>query len=469
MAERHSKIKLGGFVAGGIASLAVLAVLFGGSPQVFSDKAPYTLAFAEAPNVAPGVPVRKSGVKIGEVVGVDLDPDSGQVKVHVRVDKKYLPRQSDEAQVSRGLLSGDTTIDFVPRSGPDGQPISVRGEPYPPGETITGITPVNTSKLAAQAAGVLPNAQESLAKMLNTFQRLENAMPKIERAFDEVAGLARSGRELMPELRKTNEKVQEVLAFNDQPPPDGVEQPGLKATLTELRDFLRETKPLVADVKRIVRTNEADITATVKNVRQTSEAINDLLTPENRRAFASLMKNLDTASADLSPAIRLAAVVLDQGEKTLKEINARLAQAGTALRSAESAFKNLETATKPLADQSGPVLQNVAVAADQLAKTLAEARQTLAMVNRADGTLQKVLADPALYNHLNEAAISLQRTLVRAEKIAADLQVFADKVARRPEMIGIGGAVRPSTGLKESPGAALPVQPLPPVRESDRK
>ena len=32
------------------------------------------------------------------------------------------------------------------------------------------------------------------------------------------------------------------------------------------------------------------------------------------------------------------------------------------------------------------------------------------------------------------------------------MEVFADKIARRPELIGIGGALRPSAGLKELPG-----------------
>ena len=82
--------------------------------------------------------------------------------------------------------------------------------------------------------------------------------------------------------------------------------------------------------------------------------------------------------------------------------------------------------------------------------------------DRPDGTLQRVLADPSLYNNLNESAASAARVLARAEKIARDLEVFSDKVARRPEVLGVGGAVRPSAGLKESPLAPTP-QPPPPT------
>ena len=61
-----------------------------------------------------------------------------------------------------------------------------------------------------------------------------------------------------------------------------------------------------------------------------------------------------------------------------------------------------------------------------------------------------------MYQNLDAAAGSLARVMARSEKIARDLEVFADKVARRPELIGVGGALRPSAGLKESPFAPVP-------------
>jgi phospholipid/cholesterol/gamma-HCH transport system substrate-binding protein len=44
----------------------------------------------------------------------------------------------------------------------------------------------------------------------------------------------------------------------------------------------------------------------------------------------------------------------------------------------------------------------------------------------------------------------------RFDRILRDFEVFADKIARHPESIGVGGAVRPSAGLKESPTVGPP-------------
>ena len=81
---------------------------------------------------------------------------------------------------------------------------------------------------------------------------------------------------------------------------------------------------------------------------------------------------------------------------------------------------------------------------------------------RGDGTLQRLLSDPSLYNHLDEAACLVTRSLPRLDRVLGDLEVFADKLARHPEAIGLGGVVRPSTGLKDGP--ASPPWPVPGLR-----
>ncbi len=135
MAERGLRLKLGVFIAGSLAVLAGLVVFFGSAPELFTNKVAYDILFPEAPGIGPGTPIRKSGVPIGQVTGIELDPESGQVRVQVRVDRKYLPRKSEEATITRGLLSGDTAIDFLPKLGENGQPVPL-GETWPPGADI---------------------------------------------------------------------------------------------------------------------------------------------------------------------------------------------------------------------------------------------------------------------------------------------------------------------------------------------
>src|SRR4051812_49647448 len=100
MAERSLRLRLGVFVGLTFVGLAGLVVLFGGAPRLFSTDVKYSLLFPEAPGITPGTPIRKSGVRIGEVTGVELDPDSGLVRVRVSVNRKYPPHKSEEPTIT---------------------------------------------------------------------------------------------------------------------------------------------------------------------------------------------------------------------------------------------------------------------------------------------------------------------------------------------------------------------------------
>jgi phospholipid/cholesterol/gamma-HCH transport system substrate-binding protein len=43
------------------------------------------------------------------------------------------------------------------------------------------------------------------------------------------------------------------------------------------------------------------------------------------------------------------------------------------------------------------------------------------------------------------------KILPRLDRILRDMEVFSDKLARHPELLGLRGAIVPSIGLKESP------------------
>lgn len=457
MSDRGRRIRLGLFVATTLAGLVGLVVLFGGAPTLFSARARYAILFPEAPGIAAGTPVRKSGVRIGEVANLELDDASGQVQVNVVVDPKFLPRPSEEATISRGILSGDTTIDFIPRTTLDGARVPL-AEPYPPGSSIIGTPPFNPRTLT----GVIPTAQESVLRIMRSFERVEQAIPKVEKAIDEIGGLARASREFVPELRQTNARVQDLLGANEPAKPN--DPASVRGVLAELIELLRAVRPAADELRLAVKDGGPEAVRTLRSIRTASENVNDLLNAENKKAVGTTLKNLSLASDDLTKTIRLAAILLDQGEKMVRELNARLVQS-------EKLLANLEKATKPAADQSAVIVGEVAetvktinTAATTLNQVLVDLRGLTKALGRSDGTVAKVISDPMLYNNLNDSAASLARLLIRAEKVTRDLEVFADKIARKPELIGIGGALHPSTGLKESPFAPLPQSPSLPIQ-----
>lgn len=462
MAERGMRLKLGAFVAGALAVLAGLVVFFGRAPELFSNKLRYAVLFPEAPGIGTGTPIRKSGVRIGEVTALDLDPESGQVRVEIRVDRKFPPRKSEDPTVTKGLLSGDSAIDFLPRLREDGQPVP-RGEEWPPGSDIPGVQPITARTFLNPASSVLAGAQQSLDRVARAFETLEKfqtVQPKLERALDEASETFRSVRGLVPEAKKTLERIQNLLGA-DLPapgPPGGVvpaglvqppAEPNLRALIRDLQDLTRAVRPAVDDIRGVVRRLEPEVTAAVKSATTTFDSVNDLLTPENRKQFSELLKNANSVASSIVRIAGALTAVLDGAEKSLKNLDTTVTAAG-------GVIGDVRAVTKPLAARSEALVASVVDSAEQLSKALVEVRALLGAFGKGNGTVQKLLSDPTVYQNLDEAAGSLARVLARTEKITRDIEVFADKIARRPEIIGIGGAIRPSSGLKDAPGAPLP-------------
>ncbi len=455
MAERGLRLKLGFFLAGTLIVLAGLIVFFGRAPDLFSNKASYTVIFPETPGIGPGTPIRKSGVRIGEVTGVDLDPQTSQVRIQFRVDRKYLPRKNEEATITKGLLSGDAAIDFLPKLSDEGGP-SQPGEIYPPGSDIIGVPPITPRSLLTPASGVLANAQQSLDRIVRAFEKMERLGPKVETALDEFTGLARDARAFIPDLKKTNEKIQnligseapnlpvDLVAAQAQPEPTN-----LKVLVRDIQELVRTVRPAVEDLRATMRRLEPELTSTVKSARQTFDGLNEVLSPENRKQFAEVIRNVNGVAVYVIKISAALSSLLEVADKTLKNLDNQVGSFGALVL-------DIRTITKPLAAKSESITMSVIDSAELLNKTLTDVRAMLQTLSYGNGSFQKLLTDPKLYQNLDDASGSLARVLARGEKISRDLEVFADKIARRPELIGIGGALRGSSGLKEAPGAGLP-------------
>ncbi len=145
--EQNLTFRIGIFALASIVLLAILITLFGGSSTLFKMQDSYTIVFDYAPGVAEGTPVRRSGVRIGQVQKVELDDKTGKVRVTIRIDRPHVLYEDDQPVLVQGALSGDTSIDFVQRPT-ENRPV----EPPPERSKSEGAEIRPVSLLVAQAA-----------------------------------------------------------------------------------------------------------------------------------------------------------------------------------------------------------------------------------------------------------------------------------------------------------------------------
>ncbi|SFJ00490.1 MlaD family protein [Planctomicrobium piriforme] len=246
------------------------------------------------------------------------------------------------------------------------------------------------------------------------------------------------------------------------------------------------TDPMLA-IERLERT----VGVTLTSFETTSQ--------EWKLVGKNLNELMDTNRGNLNDVIERTAIALDRFNQTMETASATFVDAGEALRTASSTLANANTlladpqlqrdlrqtaaslpliaeetrqtiaaarasmakvtenldtiqqATLPLAKESDVIARKLSSSLIQLESLLTELNQFSQMLNAKDGSLQKFASDPQLYQHLNRSASSLAVLLENLDPALRDLKIFADKVARHPELLGVSGAMRGSTGIKDAP------------------
>jgi ABC-type transporter Mla subunit MlaD len=465
MTERAMRLWIGLFVLVALILLSTLIVAFGSLPALFKRANVYTIRFKDAPGVAQGTPVRRSGVRIGEVTDIGLDDETGDVNVVVGIEKKYTVRRNEEPTLITGLLGTDSSIDFIPITEGPGQPPPDRS-PVPPGTELAGKRTVSVNTLLNRASEVVPTTQETLNDMRKSLQRIEKlaplveetvkeyrdlgrdvrkAIPTVETTTREVGDLAKSVRDSVPELQKTNAEIQKLLKSTNDAYPD------IKKTADDIGATVRIWGRVGERVNVLLETNRDELDKGIKELVKGVERFNDVLarvlnvlTDDNVKNVSATIKNVREGSDHVPNMARNADKLLEESRQTLRRLD-------TTLQRAEEFMSNIQQVTKPLTDRGSSVAKNLDESLDKLNRTLGDVRALIQAVGESNGTLSRLLKDPSLYNRIDDALCMVTKMLPRVDRILKDIETFADKLARHPESIGIGGVVRPGSGLKDSP------------------
>jgi phospholipid/cholesterol/gamma-HCH transport system substrate-binding protein len=434
MNERAMRVALGLFVLLALVLLTAMVVLFNTLPRFFRATIPYTIVFPEAPGVSQGTPVRRAGVRVGEVTTVTLDEtDGGRVRVGVAVDREHPLRRDEQPTLVTSILGGDATIDVVQKPLQPGE-VPDR-TPLPPGSELAGVTAASVNALINRATAVVPTTEKTMEDIRNSLRRLERMSPLMEETMSEYRDLARDLRTNIPELRKTNDEFRELS----------------KAAREALPDFRRSADDLAATARTYTRlgerldvllqTNQDKLVRAVDNFNDVLRRVAGVLSDENQRNASNVLKNVSDASNQLNDIAKNTADITREGRTTVRRLNDSLVRF-------DDTLNNVQRATKPLADRGDAIVRNLDEALVRLNRTLANSDALIRAVGQSDGTFNRFLTDPSLYNRLDDTVCALQKAMPRLNHILSDFEVFADKLARHPELLGVRGAVRPDAGIK---------------------
>jgi phospholipid/cholesterol/gamma-HCH transport system substrate-binding protein len=480
MNDQAMKFRLGIFVLGAAVLLAVLIVLFGDLPDIFRGQLHYTVRFATAPGLEAGSPVRKSGIRIGEVTSYALDPESGIVTVSVSVDRKYQLRKGDTAALGRGLL-GDATVNFQPL-------LEIRApsdrEPAPTGYVYEGKTADFLSKIGAAAGDLVPASQATLDELRDVSKKINEMLPEFRRtmqetqvAMNKMGNAAESADNILrgnqDRIVKTLDNVSTVAErLSNMITPNMTRR--IETILVNAETASAQVAALLNDENR---RNTGEV---LKSARSAMDRFTAALNDENIKNLSATLKslqevgsnvsttlkNLDTGVTDARQLMKNADGGITDARKVVNNINGRVDTLGpqldatmkdasttmkrftTSAEKLDTSLTNIQSFTKELGERGPALIKNLEEASSRMSQVVIDVGTFSKSLAQGDGTIRKLVSDPGLYNSLNDAAAAAGRGVSRFDRLLYDLSIFSDKIARHPELLGVSGAVSPSSGIK---------------------
>lgn len=232
----------------------------------------------------------------------------------------------------------------------------------------------------------------------------------------------------------------------------------VSTTLSSFEATSREWQEVARNINGLMDTNRGNLNDVVERAALALDTFNDTMRTATR-TFSEAGETLKTASSTLANANALVADPQLQANlrktaaelpKIAEETRLTITSARTSIEQVSANLNLIQQATMPLAEGSDVIVRKLSGSLVQLESLLTELNQFSQVVNSKEGSLQKFVADPSLYKNLERSAAALSVLMENANPVLHDLRVFTDKVARHPEVLGVSGAMRGSTGIKDS-------------------
>ncbi len=194
----QSDLKVGVFVSAGIALLLFSVLVIGNKSRLFSRSNLYPIHFQSVDGLIVGTKVVLSGVRVGVVEEIEMDPEKRDVSVIVSVARKYEDwiRAGSTAEVAAQGMLGDKFI-RISQGEADREIIPPGSEiPNAPSKDITQFISKGDELFAT-----LNEAASTLNRLLKQFEKANRS----EKVFD---GMAETARNLSQASFKLNHEME---------------------------------------------------------------------------------------------------------------------------------------------------------------------------------------------------------------------------------------------------------------------
>lgn len=263
-----------------VAAAALLFALWLGKSYKDVDLQHYTVIFNETVRgLSKGSAVQYSGIKVGDVTDLSLDPeDPRRVRARIRVDGKVPIQEDTRARLVLTGITGTVVIELSDGT-PDSPPLVAKGGEDP----VIVATPSAINQLLANSDNLTTNITELVmnAKAIlsaDTARHLNKTLASLEQVADAMAEQKNDVSALLQSLTVASKQATIALQQASslmQTTDSLVANQGTHA-LDSAQKAMASLEKTSADINEIVRRNKGTINGGLKGLNEIGPALQEL-------------------------------------------------------------------------------------------------------------------------------------------------------------------------------------------------
>lgn len=396
---KNRSIRVGLLVSGALFILMVFLFFIGSEQKIFARKNEYEVRLENVTGLSQGNPVRMSGVTIGTIRDIKLpqDPKQKQVEILLMVDRNYAERIRGDSRArlkKLGLLTGDSYIDITA-----GDP--KKFDALIPGSIIPAQRGTDVEALITSGEDLVENLVTISFSLKNILQRVDRG----EGLLGEITTSPETKQRLTDTLLTTLNKTNAALAHMES-------GKGVAGKLIYDDKYAEELTTSIAAAAKSMQA----LTARIQQSFESGDGMVPALLndPEGKRRVYEVIENLRATSANLSTFT----TSLQTGQGLVPRLLNDKAYGDEALNEFTALVKQLNA--------------------------------VVTKINNGEGTAGKLIADPSVYESVNDILIGINESKLLRWLI------------RSRQQAGIEKRVEEQKKVPETPAAPPDVAPVPP-------
>lgn len=259
MEKKRLEWKVGLFVFIALVVLGGLLLQFSKGPSIFRPTYNLYLVAENVGGLKKSASVLMSGVQVGTVSDIQLNPQGTNVTITLKIYEKYLIHRDARFLIETSGFLGDQFVAIVPTAN--------EGGTWQPEEHATAEPPINIQEVARSAAGFLQHIDD-------TTKGLDEAIADVRRLLlnqETLTNLASA----VGSLRMTAEHAVSTVDNLDGLVESNRAEVG--TAISNVVAFSEQLKLLGTNAQDLLATNGAELATSMKNIESSTVILQNLL------------------------------------------------------------------------------------------------------------------------------------------------------------------------------------------------